>query len=637
MPQYDITIASADPAPPFAATGFMLEGPPTLQDITPASTRRSDGDARYLTIQSESFWSQNDWSAGYGLTYPADATSFEEGPADTLTPHTLRAAFAPVAAGGGLSINVPMTHVLRHEGRPYCVQDNKLYSLAPFATTWALEVALPAAVTSLVSYRGAIWIAFGSAAGSPAVRRYVAGGGAGGLTVPAGAPLADRLCAYGSMLSYTHTLVAGAITSLRLNRYDPENTTAIPDVGVFPYPNGQKLRSLVVVGGDLYAVFEDGLWRFTSANGNAGIVQGPLDSWVVTGGATAAGVAGRAIAYQGALYYSLGGSLRRYQPGGQPRTIWPLPGRLSVPQALSATLDLCNFAVIEDRLWIATRPSVADGLTHTCPLLVWDGAGVHHVADARAEFGTAFPIADHFLVGADWLAGAVVSGLASVGAFQASFAPFNLLYSSRTAFTASYQSGSRWYSSRLDFGMLDIEKSLTQVGLAYVAAPGHSVIFAVSVDGGAFVDFVAQAVPSATHPFIVYYKPPTGRVVVGRVFRFRLTFDMGGNSSASPEIVAITAIPNPINPLRRGGRMTLLVSEAAQDHTGRRVYADEAAVATALALVRSFRTQRHPLLLTWVDGAEYLARFNTLTVRRLVTSAGSAPHWAVDCDWQELS
>lgn len=642
MGQYDITIASSNPSPEFSTASYRI-AEDYQQDITPASTRRSDGDARYKTIETESFWSQGDWSGGFGLVYPPDPTSYQDGPADALTPKRLKAPYAATTAtltnGARIYRQVNIFANSLHTIFGLSTDDASSHTLAYFDTntsTWTAAVVLPAKATCLAAFRGKIWIGYGAA---NAVQTW---DGTTLVTVTTNF-YADALAGFGSMVfTLTHDT---STSTMRINRHDPENTGANPDLAIFPlkFDTVANYR-LCPLGADLYCMVQGQLWKFTSTTGNTGVLAGPLDEFSAQGGSGADRSIGAGLtSYQGALYYTAGRALRRYVPGGQPRQIWPDPARSVTPDA-SVDDDIWDLEVAEDRLWLAMVRSVAPTATYTtepCRLLCWDGVGMHHVGSLTGVWTTSPPSGS---------SGATLcsdgNGLLTV-CFNHKTNPTssgrrNGFYKIGGALGRLYLDDGVVKFSRQDFGLLDIEKSLSQIGVAAIVPSGQDIGVTVVVDNTSYA-MVKQGSFSTTFPTIVYFTPPSSaRVIVGKIHEIRLTFDLGAATSAStPEVWTVLAVPNPLNPLRRGFRFTILLDTSVADHTtGGLVYADDTAISTALAAVRAYRaptTTRHPIALTWVDGITYYVRFNTLTVRRSYTQAGTHPAYRVIIDAQEVS
>lgn len=634
MGQFDITIASANPTPTFTTTSFRIEPDLLQQDITPASARRSDGDTRFATIPTESYWGQNDWSAGLGRNYPADPTSAYVLLSSVADNGRLTAPYGAQGMVTGLPGNVG-THVRQmcnHLGVLYAnVYDgaagaDKLYKYA--AGTWTSIYTHPQTPTCLTSFRGDLWVSYNTLFQTQKI-------------TPAGANTGMGFnswisCPYGSMIFYCR--YDAASDTWRLNRYDPENTTTVPDLAIFPLASSQSPAAMAVLGADLYVSFKDQLWRFTSANGNSGILQGPVDRWAPTGPSGVVGTRGPGrslVAFQGALCWSTGATLRRYVPGGQGRTLWPIQG-YDYEMGRNGSRVMAALCAVDDRLYVMGYYATT-GTAISYELWLWTGAGMQRTAS--------IPI----LATTGAIAQSVEACLAATGdgnLYWTTGDADNATLGNRAGYVTTRDAAAILYtntdveiyeSALLDYGMLDIDKAVSRFGVVAQVPAGQDVALYVSADGVAYVQWVRAVVFPSGAPGIVYFVPPTGRVVVGKLFRVKLAFAMNSTGATTPQVFAINAIPNPVNPLRRGFRFTVLLDEAVQDHAGKLMYANSTAVGTAVSLLRQMRTETHPLLLTWVDSTTYYVRINTLTIHRVATHAGGQPAFRVILDVQEIT
>lgn len=628
-PGYDIHLKILEPGYAGAPSelDFMITPDAIRQDITPASTRRSDGDTRFLVIQTESFWSQSDWAAGYGINYPADPASYYAGLVSTEIPKEMRAAQTALFQFGYPAGGVTY-HLLTHNGALWAVIDAggtlKLYELV--GNTLTFRTNLATVPTSVVSYRQKIWIAYGQVANVQAWNPATS-------TLEATYTFkATLLHAYTSMLCYL-TYPAGK-TAWELHRYDPENPTTDPVLAIFSLDSTVPL-AMTALGADLFMLFPGSLWRFTSTNGNSGTLTGPVDQWRnMMVGVGNASYRAALVVHKGGLYYSTGTSIRSYLPGGEARVLWPADPHN--PGYGQATLDnISGLLSINDRLYAIGTAMYALANTGTVRLYCWNGSGMHQVGSYATAFsavttGYAMIAGDqNGLIYASSKSG-VLTGGAGVGQF-----------SSDARYQTTYYAQSTWTSSRLDFGMLDIPKSLSRVGIsAMLTAAGQAIQVAVSVDGGGYQTLTALGSWTVgAGESLVYYALASGLPLVGKMFRFQVTLVTGGVTTTTPYLYAITAIPNPVNPIRQGFRFTVMLGELVETYLGVRPYDLNASVSIAAALdfLRACRAQAYPLELTWLDGSVFRVRLNTLTERRMATEMGQDPTWQVTCDAQELS
>lgn len=632
------------------------------QDITPSSARRSDGDTRYQLIPSESFWSQVDWAGGYGRMFPHDPTMFWKGPADTLEAGVLRPAWAADAITG-LPAQVQINAVCTHSDGTIFVglydvvaAGWKLYSVSNNVAT--LRTALINQPYSLCAYRDGIWIGHGPVT---ATAKWAAGA----LTYPTGVPQGELLCQYASMLFVVAS--HAATQSFRINRFDPENPAAVADLAILPqYAQGQKVRSLVALGPDLFLVCIDGLYKFTSANGNSGTLVGPIDSWSVSGSDEYMTSGYASCAFQGALVYATGGTLRRHQPGGGSRQIWPVSPNVNNTDTNIFSADLAgrmhmigDMVVVNDRLFLGMQTGwLGDVYQSTTaqriPLYCWNGVGMHHLGDVKGTSAT-------FAVGVrPFIA---VDGYGAISLFG-SWGNTVAAGMRHGRFPMQNPSGGRRrelvtevYSSVLDFGMLDLDKVLAQIGVS-----------------GYMPDLDNYGIEVRLHTLLSTYAgyqvikfEPTGnhstrsdmRAIVdyvhfehqiGRNYMIQLTLKDSASLDKTVEVYAVTAIPNPVYPVRYGFRVEIPVSTGVRLHDGSRAYANTTAVRAALNYYRGLRAGPEPIDLLWLDGASYHCRVNTIAVARTAGKLASAEEidygegtaggdeaWVVTLDLQEIT
>lgn len=635
---YDISLDTTDPGGG-PETFFRVADGPRTSDITPSSTRRSDGDTRYQLIPSESYWGQSDWSAGITRKFPADPAAYKTGPIDSTKGTVLTQALhvtgdwaTPAAAA------VPLA-MIRHRGIVYVAVNDagtgKLYSFDPSTATWAFQTNLPwTAVTSMCSFRKDIWIAYGSSAN---VQKW------DGTTLSYISPnfTAWLLCPYSSMVFYVVYDSAATKTSWRINRHDPENTGAVPDLAIIPRGNETTdyVRSMVVVGADLFLVCQDSLWKFTSPNGNSGSLVGPVDEWVPTNvyGYAVSGYA--AASFQGSLVYSTGTTLRRYFPGGQPSVLWPVLPMENENQEL-----FCDMIAAHDRLYLVSSRSVTVGTANlTSYLFVWTGVGMHHLATmsntkAAAPTGLRPRIAadnQGMVAILDTTAGSLTTGsqLGYVG-----------IPGVASTSNTKYAAGSSYSSSYLDFGMADLEKVLPYV--AVTASVPNTSTYSITVTLTDLVTGSSYALSqtgtystSTLNPATCTYRHASGTPLVSK--RWLITVAITGPAAATStaQITSVNTLPNPVYPVRYGFRCDVLIGVGVRARDNASGYGSQSAVATALAFMRTFRASRYPYTLKWVDGQTYTVRLNTITFLKGVSidPTDSEEQWVVTLDMQQLS
>lgn len=650
---YDIGLDSTDPADANAVRGFVLANH-RQQDITPSSARRSDGDTRFQLIPSESFWSQSDVSGGYGRIYPHDPTAYWAGPADTLDGARLRSAWewtGDTAMPGGTvtyealsSQNADTIYVIAKTGGS---STRTLYSYVPSSGGWNLEsVATSQQVTSVVQFRGRTWVAYGTAAN---VEYY----SAGSPTTPSPNFKARVMCSYSSMLFYVY--YNSTTQTWRINRYDPENTAAVADLGILPVSDSvaDYVRSLVVLGPDLFIVCRDALYKFTSANGNFGTLVGPLDTWTPLGKG-ARDVSGyAAVAYQGALVYSIGGALRRHQPGGGSRTIWPVPpGRNSTTvggDESGLQMQIGCLVPYGDRLYCVAVPSglseAAATTAHSIYLFCWTGQGMHWLGSQSVTTTTAQTMARPLAAidgYGNLFAGLMVAGTAGsnekLGYWVAG-----------SSVARKYKATTTFRTSILDFGMLDLDKVISRVGVACTVPDDatHSVAVTVHVLDRADVApaWTARSLATRTGAYsevagaygLVYFSRSSSPIFLkGQLFYLEITLTGPAASTSSIDVAAISCIPNPVYPVRHGFRVEIPLHTGVRLHDGNLAYADQAAVTAALAYLRGLRASSYPFTLDWIDGASYAVRCNTIQIARDTTRPNESA-WRVTLDLQEVS
>lgn len=642
---YDIGLDSTDPADANAVRGFVLANH-RQQDITPSSARRSDGDTRFQLIPSESFWSQSDFSGGYGRVTPADPTMFWSGPADTLTGPGIRASWRFYADIGGLymtdssSFNAIAT---KDWDRFYIAEGTTLHYFEPSVGggTWSLETTLAAAPTAMVSFRDAIWIGYGTAANA---QRYYPTGGS--LTTPTPNFKAAALCPYLSMLFYVYQDTT--TNTWRLNRYDPENTAAVPDLAILTRGGSSSdyVRALVTVGADLFIVCENALYKFTSQNGNVGTLVGPVDTWAPTG--TPAGYA--AAAYQGALVYSTGKALRRHQPGGGSRQIWPISPGANSPEPggdyAGAGFAIGALATHGDYLYAVAMNDDGSTDAHEFRLLCWTGKGMHWLSQ-RAVATTASIVPGRALAAinrrGDLVAVATLGGTTSGSGKKIEFVKVELTEGHYLETTTT------WRSSILDFGLADVDKVLARIGVRCVlpSTTGYSIAATLYVldESSSPPAWVARSLATRTgnysttagvYSFVYFSRATAPTFLVGKACYIELAITCPNPAYTSPEIVAVTAIPNPVYPVRHGFRVEIPLHTGVRLHDGNLAYADQAAVTAALAYLRGLRASSYPFTLDWIDGASYAVRCNTIQIARDTTRPNESA-WRVTLDLQEIS
>lgn len=637
---YDIKLATTDPVTPYSQY-FRVFGNPRQSDITPSSARRTDGDARYQLIPSESFWSQSDWSGGFGRRRPADPAAYFQGTIDSSRGTRLTQALeaqnnwaTPAAAA------VPLA-MIRHRGLLYIAVNDagtgKLYSFDASTATWALITALASAsVTSMASFRGEIWIAYGTASD---VQKW----NGAALSAPAPVFRAQVLAPYTSMMFYVFYDSTATKTCWRVNRYDPENTGAVPDLAILPRGNETTdyVRSLVSVGGSLYLVCQDSLWSFTSPNGNSGTLVGPLDEWIPYGGAAGSSlVAGYgACTYQGQILYSTGTAIRRYFPNGQAQMVWPV-----LPMEAPFSELACDMVQAHDRVYIVTKQSVGlSSTTFNISLWVWSGVGMHQIATKSATKGAgATELRPRIAADNNGYIGLLETSAGSLTTgSQLAYVPIPGVVASGSV---RYVASSAYLTSYLDFGLADLEKVIPYV--AVTASVPNTSTYTISV---VLTDLVTNTnytltqygtfSTTANTPSTCYYKHPSLQSMVSKQWLIQVTITGPASATATAIISSVSAIPNPVYPVRYGFRCDLDISVGVKARDNSSSIANQAAVLSSLAFLRIMRASKWPYVLSWVDGLDYTVRTNTITFTKnmMIDPAGDEESWTVTLDLQQVS
>lgn len=646
----DITIAQTTGADT-AAYSYMLGSPVVMQDITPASIRRSDGDTRYQTLQTEGFWSQSDWSNGAGVREQKDPASFFYGIADTSFP-------------GQITCPQDFQTALVATSCPeaFCEHGDTLYAVFKAdgsstrtiyyrgTSSWTTTgLTVTNAVTSMVSHRDKIYLGFGSTA---VVQRF----NVAATTLTAETFYAQVMESYGSMLHYIWYDSTGPVW--RLSRWDVDNSNAL-NVGAFSLAVTSQTflpGAMRAAYGYLFITFPDTLWSYKTENGNTGILVGPLDRWPATPHS------GQTLeAHDGAMVYGAGGIIRRYPPNGAPRTLYPTPPR--VRDTAYPFGEVVGMRSVASRLYVLTTAittlngiTVPTGSIVSPTLWCWNGTGMHAIAhyttSTVASPATAIP---------KWLfvydrkcslysGFALASTLVTAGR-NCDFVPIPIITGNIVAdqsllsVSPSFVYG-ELETGKLDMGLADVIKTIRR--WRYRMGTGGTVSVQVITEGGTSTALTTSGLTERT-PVDQQDQVFKELMVSGdgtlssKWFKFRIALTPT-NSTTTPVFTALTCIPNPAMPLRKGFKIAILIGQHIQDYTGTFLYPTASDVTTALARVMALRAKgdttdpatNGPLTLVWVDGTTYKVRANTIVVSRVRQNPIDAPYWQVILDMQEV-
>lgn len=633
-----------------AAYPYMLTQAVNMQDITPASVRRTDGDTRFQVLQTEGFYAQSDWSAGFGTREQKDPKSYYTGGMDTTFPGQMICgqAFQDVTVGVAFT---PMLF-LEHGNSLYgwfldigaalykLYQRTGTTGVGAWTYTGINYVDFP---TCGASHRNLMWFGFNGN------RLAISTDGA---TATNQTWHAYALEPFSSMLHY----IDWDGTTWRLARWDVDNANTL-NVGAFSQPPDFLPGAMRAAYGALYVTFPDTLWSYTTQNGNTGVLTGPLDRWAVTA------LSGQALeAHDGALVYNAGPVLRRYPPGGAPRTLFPVPPREATndtdwgePGALRSVSGRLYVGVVKQRPLTQANPT---DVTNFVRILAWNGTGMARVAwqdqvytvpaypsairiayDRRtslfigvqrsgSQFATGFNTARIVL---PVVSGNLVQDAALVGGGVAPVYQFSTLE-----------------TGRIEFGLADVLKSIRK--FRYRVGSGGTVVVRYTVDDATWVALAADV--AVYTPTGVYDQAfaglavPFNATLTTRWLRLRVELTPGGiGNTTTPALTAITAQPNPALPLRNGFKLSIPVGRLVEDYAGNLLYPDDASVTAALARVKALRADganldpatNAPLSLVWVDGLTYVVRANTRVVTRLKHTPNQGNQWVITLDLQEVS
>lgn len=642
----DITIAQTTGADT-AAYSYMLGSPVVMQDITPASVRRSDGDTRFQTLQTEGFWSQSDWSNGFGMREQKDPTSYYTGLVDTS--FAGQAICAQTLDAYTVTDRYPVA-MCEHAGYLYAVfyvesgaATYDMYRLD--ASGWtATGYSSAVAVTDICSYRGNIYV--GRDSGGVVV--YTTGSAAfTALTC-----YAKFLCPYAGMLHYIWANSAPSRWSL--SRYDPDNANYLL-VGNFDQWDTFGPRAMRAAYGYLYITFYDSLWSYKTENGNTGILTGPLDRWTPTNHS------GQALeAHDGAMVYNAGPVLRRYPPNGAPRVLFPTaPREATNDTAWGEPVALRSLA---GRLYVAVAKqfpmngatTVNSSTTNFVRLLCWNGQGMHRVANAdQSGSSRSNTLTKLGYDGRGRIAyiqdftSASSSGWPNTGAVVVPIISGNLVTDAALiSGSACNYTTSTLETGRITFGLDDVIKAIRR--WRYRAGTGGTITVAYTTDDTNWTTLVTSGLTESTptgqydQVFKELMKSGDG-TVSNKWFRFRVTLTPS-SATTTPVLTALTCIPNPAMPLRKGFKLSVLIGQHVQDYAGTFLYPTSADVTAALTRVEALRAKgdttdpatNGPLTLVWVDGTTYTVRANTIVVHRVRMNPIDAPYWNVVLDCQEV-
>lgn len=653
--QADVTIAQTAGGDTSAYPYMLAPGSAAMQDITPVSVRRSDGDTRFQTLQTEGFYSQSNWQAGFGVRNQLDPNAYWVGTADTS--YTGQAVCAQALQSAVVATRHPVLFI-EHGTDLYglfvsdAAPSYVLYKrTGTGAGTWtATGYTTASEPTSAVSYRGSLYFAFGSTGSFVERTDGVAAGTA--MTFKA-----HLLEAYSSMLHYLFWDTTGTPT-WRLARYDPDNVDTLNVAAfAFPAPLPWTPRAMRAAYGALYITWSDSLWQYTSQNGNSGTLIGPLDRWAITY------YSGNALeAHEGALVYNAGPILRRYPPGGSPRTLFPTPPREATnatgwgePVALRSVSGRLYVLTLEQQQFVGGALPL-NSTTNKVRIHAWTDTGMHRVAWQDQSYTSslyltrptlAYDRQTSLFVGinesnADYSSGytcarviiPILTGSVpqDAGLLYAGLAP---VYQTSTIETG-----------RLEFGLADVLKSLRRV--RYRAGSGGTIGIEYTTDDTNWTTLTAVTTYTPAGQYDQGFSElavPSNGTATARWFRFRITLTPGGGGTTTPILTAVAAIPNPALPLRNGFKLSIPIGRNVEDYNGNVMYPNDAAVTAALARVKAFRATgdnldpatNAPLALTWVDGITYTVRANTRVIARQRTSKNAGKYWVLTFDLQEIT
>lgn len=678
---HDIRLGTIDQATGAVTDyGYMVENGAVKQDITPASTRRTDGDTRFQELQTEGYWARVDWSGGHGVARDVDVTSYAAGPADTTTPGEItmpqRVAYRMPVGGEGYKVDL----FFEHGGVTYCYMEVsvgswQMFQWNPGSLSWTAVTGVAAFAvrpTCVASYRNKVYFGFGSGA-----QMYVWNVTATSPVIFSPTIYVYKLAVYGSML---HMLsVNSGNTAWAIWRYDIDNSDT-RQVAVFGFPIADnESMGMVVAYGSLWVTFKRTLWQYTTQNGNLGVLTGPHDRYVNTD------YSGLGLtAHDGALVYNGGYSVRRYVPGGLARTLYPVPPREAGYEYSwgqpTAMISIRGKLYIT---WVDASAGSDSGIANPLQyyrVSVWTGQGMHFLCDhsymtgtstvatmTRMHFDNMFFLHLGLPVSSSVLTPAVAGTNPQLTALGTLYVPFKTSGVQREI--ADYGSSVssyilfdelRFISSWIDFGLADVVKALRYVRIqalinllaGQVTSGTLFVWYQTDADPGttwralARVDNGSTTIATSDGKEQVYVlEPKVSAPVLPYITFRRLRFKVNGaiqvfNGAYSLPIVRmIGAQANPVMPVRFGFRLSVQIAQQVLDHQGARLYADEPAVKAALARVEGYRSLATgmPLQLTWLDGTVYRVRANTMTTTMLANEKGQHMTWLVSFDLQEIS
>jgi len=201
-------------------------------------------------------------------------------------------------------------------------------------------------------------------------------------------------------------------------------------------------------------------------------------------------------------------------------------------------------------------------------------------------------------------------------------------------------------TGRLDFGTADIVKAIRR--WRYRMGTGGTANIFVSIDDSTTTALGTSGLTEATSTGLydqvfkemMYLSDAT---LSAKWFQFQISLTPT-NSTTTPVFTALTCVPNPAMPLRKGFKIAILIGQHVQDYDGTFLYPTSSDVTTALTRVMALRAKgdttdpatNGPLTLVWVDGTTYKVRANTIVVHRLRKNPVDAPYWQVVLDMQEV-
>jgi hypothetical protein len=630
---------------------YMLAPGAVKQDITPASTRRSDGDTRFQRLNTEGYRARTDWSGGHGMLLDGDPVSYWTGIVDSSVPSKV---LCPQDGRAKSIANMFPLFFIEHGAQLFaCVRDyvTPNYQLAEYVTAsdaWFLRAVLPAKPTCGASFRNKVFIGYDGA------NRVQSWDGAA-LANEGPAPFfANVLAGYVTQLHY---LYVGAGNIWVVARFDPDNAD-LKDVAKLPIAwsagSTYVVKATVSAFGSLFFTFPDSLWSYTSQTGNIGQAAGPLDRWAP---AEFSGVA--VEAHDGALFYNAGYAIRRFVPGGGAKPVYPVAPRQADSLSWGEPTGLRSIA---GRLYVAWTNSFAppgapvtvNASSVPYHLSVWTGAGMHHIGqyDMHRSLTNPYPAvlfgwdrrSTVFLGSAEQFFDNGTANLVTmrVPAYAGDMAVEQSYWDAASLkFRAAV-----WYSSIIDGGLRDVLKSerLAKALADLGASSTLKIEYQLDRKGG-WTTLASQVTGAAAG--VTLYSFLHGSYLKHNEIQFRYTLTPT-TPGGTPVVYGLMEQPSSIMPIANGFRVSILVGADVEDYTGKKLYVDPAGIADAAltrakveaerAFLEGLRTDAdaEPLYLTWLDGTVYRVRANTRTVQWQGVAPDKTDYWMISFDLSEI-